>query len=78
MTDDLYAMPVFVAVAVATSFRQAFYLFCPQRRHASRALRALVDYLRGVRHSGRAKRSPCSIDARTPPTCVICTGTAVA
>ena len=34
-----------------------YYLYYPQRRHASRALRALVDYLRRVRHGSRAKRS---------------------
>ena len=34
-----------------------FYLYYPQRRHASRALRALVDYLRRKRQDSRAKRS---------------------
>jgi DNA-binding transcriptional LysR family regulator len=34
-----------------------FYLYYPQRRHASPALRALVDYLRSTRQGGRAKRS---------------------
>ena len=33
-----------------------FYLYYPQRRHASPALRALVDYLRSVRYDVRAKR----------------------
>jgi DNA-binding transcriptional LysR family regulator len=33
-----------------------FYLYYPQRRHASPALRALVDYLRGAREESRAKR----------------------
>jgi DNA-binding transcriptional LysR family regulator len=34
-----------------------FYLYYPQRRHASPALRALVDYLRRKRQDIRAKRS---------------------
>ena len=34
-----------------------FYLYYPQRRHASPALRALVDYLRSTRQDTRAKRS---------------------
>jgi DNA-binding transcriptional LysR family regulator len=34
-----------------------YYLFYPQRRHASPALRAFVDYLRGARQGSRAKRS---------------------
>jgi DNA-binding transcriptional LysR family regulator len=34
-----------------------FYLYYPQRRHASPALRALVDYLRHARQDSRAKRS---------------------
>jgi DNA-binding transcriptional LysR family regulator len=34
-----------------------FYLYYPQRRHASPALRALVDYLRRNRQDSRAKRS---------------------
>jgi DNA-binding transcriptional LysR family regulator len=33
-----------------------FYLYYPQRRHASPALRAFVDYLRNSRRPGRAKR----------------------
>src|SRR6476620_8675486 len=33
-----------------------FYLYYPQRRHASPALRALVDYLRRSRHEGDEKR----------------------
>jgi DNA-binding transcriptional LysR family regulator len=31
-----------------------FYLYYPQRRHASAALRALVDHLRGARRKARA------------------------
>jgi DNA-binding transcriptional LysR family regulator len=34
-----------------------FYLYYPQRRHASPALRALVDYLRGTRQQNRPKRT---------------------
>jgi DNA-binding transcriptional LysR family regulator len=34
-----------------------FYLYYPQRRHASPALRALIDYLRRTRKEGREKRS---------------------
>jgi DNA-binding transcriptional LysR family regulator len=34
-----------------------FYLYYPQRRHASPALRALVDHLRASRHKGRANQS---------------------
>ena len=34
-----------------------YYLYYPHRRHASPALRALVDYLRRARHDRRAKRS---------------------
>lgn len=34
-----------------------FYLYYPQRRHASPALRALVDYLRGVRQKERGART---------------------
>jgi DNA-binding transcriptional LysR family regulator len=34
-----------------------FYLYYPQRRHASPALRALVDHLRASRQKGRAKQS---------------------
>jgi DNA-binding transcriptional LysR family regulator len=33
-----------------------FYLYYPERRHASPALRALVDYLRRERRDNRAKR----------------------
>jgi LysR substrate binding domain-containing protein len=33
-----------------------YYLYYPQRRHASPALRAFVDYLRRARHEGHAKR----------------------
>ena len=33
-----------------------YYLYYPQRRHASPALRALVEYLRRARQEGRAKR----------------------
>ena len=33
-----------------------YYLYYPQRRHASRALRALIDHLRRWRGSGRAGR----------------------
>jgi DNA-binding transcriptional LysR family regulator len=32
-----------------------FYLYYPERRHASPALRALVDYLRSIRRKNRAK-----------------------
>jgi len=32
-----------------------FYLYYPQRRHASPALRALVDYLRQSRRKGPAR-----------------------
>jgi DNA-binding transcriptional LysR family regulator len=35
-----------------------FYLYYPERRHASPALRALVDYLRRKRQEIRAKRRP--------------------
>ena len=46
-----------------------FYLYDPQRRHASPALRALVDYLRSVR--GRSPRRKAALrgggeSARTP------------
>ena len=34
-----------------------FYLYYPHRRHASPALRALIDYLRHARQGSRAKRS---------------------
>jgi DNA-binding transcriptional LysR family regulator len=34
-----------------------FYLYYPQRRHASPALRALVEYLRGVRQKEREARA---------------------
>jgi DNA-binding transcriptional LysR family regulator len=34
-----------------------FYLYYPQRRHASPALRALVDFLRGMRQGTHAKRA---------------------
>jgi DNA-binding transcriptional LysR family regulator len=34
-----------------------FYLYYPQRRHASPALRAFVDFLRRTRQDSRAKRS---------------------
>jgi len=33
-----------------------FYLYYPQRRHASRALQALVDFFRASRENGRTKR----------------------
>jgi DNA-binding transcriptional LysR family regulator len=33
-----------------------FYLYYPQRRHASPALRAFVDFIRGAKDNGRAKR----------------------
>lgn len=39
-----------------------FYLYYPQRRHASRALQSFVEYLRGVRQAYAAKR-----DGRTRP-----------
>jgi DNA-binding transcriptional LysR family regulator len=35
-----------------------FYLYYPQRRHASAALRALVDHLRGARRKARAPNGP--------------------
>jgi DNA-binding transcriptional LysR family regulator len=35
-----------------------FYLYYPERRHASPALRALVDYLRRKRLESRTKRRP--------------------
>jgi hypothetical protein len=35
-----------------------FYLYYPQRRHASPALRAFVDYLRGVRQDGPHSAGP--------------------
>lgn len=35
-----------------------FYLYYPERRHASPALRALVDYLRRKRRESRTKRRP--------------------
>ena len=34
-----------------------YYLYYPQRRHASRALRALIDHLRRWRHAGRSGNS---------------------
>ena len=41
-----------------------YYLYYPQRRHASRALRAFVEHLRGGRHGERARgargRSPAA------------------
>jgi DNA-binding transcriptional LysR family regulator len=46
-----------------------YYLYYPQRRHASRALRALVDYLRRARQGSRAKRSrraSAAADGREP------------
>jgi DNA-binding transcriptional LysR family regulator len=33
-----------------------FYLYYPQRRHASSALRALVDYLQQQWRAGRARK----------------------
>lgn len=33
-----------------------YYLFYPQRRHASPALRALIDHLRESRQAGRGPR----------------------
>jgi DNA-binding transcriptional LysR family regulator len=35
-----------------------YYLYYPQRRHASPALRAFVEYLRRARSGGQAKRGP--------------------
>lgn len=45
-----------------------FYLYYPQRRHASPALRALVDYLRRTRQEDRAKRGrrPAKSPVTTP------------
>ena len=47
-----------------------FYLYYPQRRHASPALRAIVDFLRAARQESRAKRgrepSPRLPDTRPP------------
>ena len=47
-----------------------FYLYYPQRRHASPALRALVDFLRAARQESRTKRgrepSPRLPDTRPP------------
>ena len=45
-----------------------FYLYYPQWRHASPALRALVDYLRRTRRNSRAERSrrpSAAVDGRT-------------
>jgi hypothetical protein len=50
MTGDLDGMAVFVAVAEARGFR-----YYPHRRHASPALRALVDYLRRRRKRARSE-----------------------
>ena len=47
---------VSVLEAFCTPF-PGYYLYYPQRRHASRALRALVDYLRNAKHARRAKAS---------------------
>jgi DNA-binding transcriptional LysR family regulator len=44
-----------VLEAFSTPF-PGFYLYYPQRRHASPALRALVEYLRRERERGRATR----------------------
>lgn len=33
-----------------------YYLYYPQRRHASRALRALIDHVRGWRHATRSRK----------------------
>jgi DNA-binding transcriptional LysR family regulator len=35
-----------------------YYLYYPQRRHASPALRALIDHLRGAREGARGRRPP--------------------
>jgi len=32
------------------------FLYYPQRRHTSPALRALIDHLRGLRQAGRGRR----------------------
>ena len=42
-----------------------YYLYYPQRRHASPALRALVDYLRGTRQDKRQSPKRQRRDART-------------
>jgi DNA-binding transcriptional LysR family regulator len=39
-----------------------FYLYYPQRRHASTALRALVDYLLRIRQESRTRRRPSRQD----------------
>jgi len=41
-----------------------YYLYYPQRRHASPALRAFVDYLRHARHEGREKRGRIALRKR--------------
>ena len=59
-------------VAVLEEFCTPFpgyYLYYPQRRHASQALRALVDYLRRAKQDSRAKRSrraSAAADEREP------------
>jgi hypothetical protein len=46
--DALDGLAVFVAVAEAMNF-----LYYPQRRHASPALHALIDHVRGAREAAR-------------------------
>jgi len=41
-----------------------YYLYYPQRRHASPALRAFVDYLRRARHEGHEKRGRVALRKR--------------
>ena len=41
-----------------------YYLYYPQRRHASPALRAFVDYLRHARHEGHEKRRRIALRKR--------------
>ena len=53
--DDLNSGDLVAVLEKFSTPFPGFYLYYPQRRHASPALRALVDHLRGVR--GRAKAS---------------------
>jgi len=52
---DVRARLVSVLEEFSTPF-PGFYLYYPERRHASSALRALVDYLRRKRQESRGKR----------------------
>jgi hypothetical protein len=76
MGEDLSAMAVFAAVAEARGFRAAgerlgvSYLYYPHRRHASPALRALIEHVRRARRQpARGSKSTARTrgDAAAPP-----------